>query len=273
MPDAGKKSFRFEASRVELGRGLTLDGKALDDLRVTANFRNVDAAAAIQAVCEAAGFRCRAENDAFVISSVPMVSVGGSRVPLLGAMSVPGVVAGGGGGQFAVPGVAGTFPFGAFGSIRPTPPSFSGDNILVDLDMKDAPIREAMAELSEASGIKIIVHDAVPKEIKVTARMYEMPLGQVLSLIVDQANLTYTVSYPEREKYRSEIEKGFREGLMDAPGMADLLAKSSQIGKPEVHIVPKPELKVTGPGISSARQAPGVVYGGGSFGGSSSVAP
>ena len=168
---------------------------------VTVSFRDVDIARAVAMVCDAARLTCEAVPEGWLISTAPAVSVGGSSVPLLGAVSVSGATSGAGstGGlakqlaavhaalrqarvHMSLPGVP-----GAYGA---KPPDFQGDDRLVDLDVKDVPLREAMAKLSEASGIEIVVHEAVPKEVKITARIYQMPLAEVLSLIVDQANLT-----------------------------------------------------------------------------------
>jgi len=71
--------------------------------------------------------------------------------------------------------------------------SFSGDDILVDLEVKDAPISEAMSQISKAGLVRIRVHESVPKDIKITARMYKVPLGDMLCLIVGQAKLEYVV--------------------------------------------------------------------------------
>jgi len=63
----------------------------------------------------------------------------------------------------------------------------------------------------------IHVHESVPKDIKITAHMYRMPLGDMLCLIVGQAKLDYVV-------VRND-------------------------DKPEVQVVPKSELAISGPGV------------------------
>jgi hypothetical protein len=193
-------------------------------------------------VCEAAGLTCKIDRASVVITAPPTVNVGGAQVPLLGAMSVSS-------------GLPGIYMPGASRSVLRVlqtaegHASFAGDDKLVDLEVKDAPIRETMAKLSEVSSIKIVVHEAVLKEIKVTARMYRMPLGEVLALIVGQANLTYTVgSTPDK------TDKGQYEA-----GMITEREYRSRPGNPEIYIVPKPELKVSGPGAMAVPAEPEVL--------------
>jgi len=214
---------------------------------VTVSFRDVDIARAVAMVCDAARLTCEAVPEGWLISTAPAVSVGGSSVPLLGAVSVSGGTSGAGSmastfaehlkawdaalkqarGQMSLPGAP-----GAYGA---KPPDFQGDDRLVDLDVKDVPLREAMAKLSEASGIEIVVHEAVPKEVKITARIYQMPLAEVLSLIVDQANLTYTVAFAPGPDAKKQHEAG-------------LITERDSLERRDVatvHIVPRPELTVS----------------------------
>jgi len=121
-------------------------------------------------------------------------------------------------------------------------PTFDGDDKLVDLEVKDTPIREVMAKLSTASGFPIEVTEPVSNELKITAKIYRMPIGDVLSMIVDQANLTYTVSYGVNENAKRRYEAG----------LIAIQEYESSRGNPEVHIVPKPELTVSGPGAQSS---------------------
>jgi len=121
---------------------------------------------------------------------------------------------------------------------------FQGYDKLVDLEVKDAPLREAMEKISKASGVAIEVDETVSKEIKVSATIRKMPLREVLSLLVNQANLTYTVeNTPDPEVVRG-LEARFKAGLMPRTEYDKELRDAPQI--PTIHIVPKPELKVTG---------------------------
>lgn len=117
--------------------------------------------------------------------------------------------------------------------------SFKGDDCLVDLEVKDATVSEAMAQVSKACKVPIHVHDSVSKEVKVSAKMYRMPLREMLCLIVGQANLIYTVGYaPDPDDVSA-----YKAGLIDKHEF------ESRRGKPEIYIVPKSELTVSGPGV------------------------
>jgi hypothetical protein len=214
-----------------------------EDLRVTATIRDASPEEAVRLLCEAAGLEWQdVGRDSGVIRMPPSVTVGGSRVPLVGAMPVgprgptlPSVT-------MSVPQLTlEASPGVPWVSQEPARPTFDGDDKLVDLDVKDAPIREAMAKLAEASGIPIHVADPVSNDLKVTARVYRMPLGDVLSLIVTQANLTYTVGYVKTDR----AEAKYKAGLITAEEY------ESSKGTPEIYIVPKPELTVYGPGAQS----------------------
>jgi ssDNA-binding Zn-finger/Zn-ribbon topoisomerase 1 len=113
---------------------------------------------------------------------------------------------------------------------RPPAPGFPGDYVLVDLEVKEAPLSEVAAQLERAvtrglegtgdrqeKGIEIVVHDSA-RDIKVTARAFKWPAGELLNMLLDQAGLTYT------------RERG-------AVGPAGLV---------KIHLVPRPEVSVPG---------------------------
>jgi hypothetical protein len=60
----------------------------------------------------------------------------------------------------------------------------------IDLELEDAPIREAMAHLAEATEYHIAVHEAVPEDIRITARLYRVGGYWLLNALADQAGLT-----------------------------------------------------------------------------------
>ena len=125
-----------------------------------------------------------------------------------------------------------------------TCPAFEGGDKLVDLEVKDVPLREAMEKISKASRVAIEVDEMVPKGIKVSATIRKLPLGELLSLLVNQANLTCTVEHnPDREVFE-EIATRAKEGLVTRMEFAKQLRDAPQVAT--IHIVPKPELKVTG---------------------------
>jgi hypothetical protein len=202
-----------------------------EDLRVSADIvlSGLAPEEALSVICKAAGLNPPVRFDplnAYIISGPATATVAGSDVPILGAVALtPPLV--GGAALPVSPGVAGNERM-----------SFAGEDKLVDLEVKDAPIREVMAKLSAASGFSIDVAEPVSNQLKVTAKIYRMPIGDVLSMIVDQANLTYTVSYGVNELAKQRYDAG----------LANAQELESKRGKPEIHIVPKPELTVTGPG-------------------------
>jgi hypothetical protein len=71
--------------------------------------------------------------------------------------------------------------------------AFNGSDRLVDLQIKDAPLEAAVKELFKNSNTSIVVDPSVPKGIKVTARVFKMPLSDVLTMLVNQAGLIFTV--------------------------------------------------------------------------------
>ena len=219
-----------------------------EDLRVTATIRDASPEEAVMLLCAAAGLEWEdVGRDGGVIRMPPSATVGGSRVPLVGAMrvgsrgpSLPSAVLAGP--QLTLQAPPGA-PWVSPESVRPT---FDGGDKLVDLEVKEAPIREAMAKLAEASGIPIHVADPVSNELRVTAKIYQMPLGDVLSMITMQANLVYTVGYVKTDTAKAK----YKAGLITAEEY------ESSKGQPEIHVVPKPELTVSGPGTESARSKP-----------------
>jgi len=110
---------------------------------------------------------------------------------------------------------------------RPPAPGFPGDYVLVDVEVKEAPLREVAAQVERAvtrelegtgsKGIEIVVHDSA-KDIKVTARAFKWPAGELLNMLLDQAGLTYTV-----------------EKAAEGPTRAV-----------KIHLVPRPEVSVAG---------------------------
>jgi len=195
---------------------LAIQDEMLKDRKVTVQIRNADPEEALQLVCAAARLRWdQVRPGMWLIYPQPTVAVGGAEVPLLGAFgSVAGTAPSGM--TYQWPGGIGISGQTTLATRSP----FEGDRDLVELNVKDVSLSDAVAQLSKASGVAMTVHDSVPKEIKVTAKLYSVPLGQALSMIVNQANLTYTVGQTKE-------------------------------GKPEVHIVPKPELKVSGAGFAA----------------------
>jgi general secretion pathway protein G len=188
-----------------------------EDLRVIIRLKDVEPAKALVLVCEAIGFECKMKDGVALITipsgrffeigreewktrirakEEPTVTIAGREVPVLGAITAgerppaPGRLA------TLLAGLdVGSVPPGA--ASTPAAPSFEGVSKLVDLELKNSPLPEAMAQLSKVSGVEIRVDDSVPKDIRLTANVRKMPLGELLSVLVEQAGLTYSVGEGE----------------------------------------------------------------------------
>lgn len=228
-----------------------------------------------------------------------VLTVGGVRVPLLGALpAVPGetgqaslefVRRGGDGGDermvFINPrmvkeaGPEAPFETGrAYGDVTirgrlSGRPSFEGEDVLVDLDVKDAPLTEVLAQLSAAVNaalthegerlvgvlqaaehVEIIAHESL-KNVRVTAKVYRWPAGQVLGMVIEQ---TGVVSSEEVEGPLTSAQVAEQVG----PGGGVVRLRRTV----RIHLVPRPVLEVTGPGVPGR----GGVGGGGGGGGRAS---
>jgi hypothetical protein len=192
----------------------------------------VDAISALKMVCEAASLSAEEQEGKLVIARSPFLQFNGGKAPVIGA-------------------VPASMWFGHGAAVDSTPASFEGDGKLVDLEVKDAPLREAMEKISKASGVAIEVDETVSKEIKVSATIRKLPLREVLSLLVNQANLTYTVeNNPNRDSFE-DLANRAKAGLIPRSEFERELRNLPQVAT--IHIVPKPELKVTGaPGAPGA---------------------
>jgi len=263
---------------------VALQGNIPKDLRVNLSLRNAGPEEALSLVCLAADLKCERTEGGILISVPPTATVSGTRIPIVGA--APTITISGrnivlrkdeqgrivdvevDGRSIALPGsgpgVGYLYPRA---SVQEWHPPFKGDTSLVDLEVKDGLLAEAVAQLSKVSGIEIVVDEAVPKEIKVTAKIRKMALGEVLSLLASQAGLAYTVGEDEKKYVAEDIERivlaeeklqwaterlkeGVGSRLEVLEGQAELLnARRTARHLPKVYIAPKPELKVSGPGV------------------------
>jgi len=234
------------------GESYVWSADILDRQPLTIGLKGVDFPTALRLVLDASGLAYRREEGVYVIVEKPeVVTLGGQTLPLLGAVRAEDAAkaAERASEQLRFALEADRYPTSLSRGItvstsdHPGLPENSRD-ILVDLDVKDATLAEVGVKLSEAAGeaVNISVHDSVPKELKVTAKIYKMPLSQVLSMLVDQANLTYSIHVTGRER------------LPIGLGKAKMYS---------VHIVPKPELNVSGPGVTPRGGGGGGRHGGG----------
>lgn len=148
----------------------------------------------------------------------------------------------------------------------PPRPNFPMSDLLVDLDVKDVPLAEAIAKLSKDSGVDMVVDKAVPEGIKVSAKIYKMQLNEVLSLLTGQANLTYSVGHHENKYMEPDqslvriAEVRDREGLATPEEIFQV--KQAARPLPIIYIVPLPELSVSTPGTARGGGSMGGGYGG-----------
>jgi hypothetical protein len=253
---------------------------------VNLSLKNVPLEDAVKVVTELNGLEYKRVGNVWIVSQKEgVVTIGGARVPLLGALpDVPGesVFERRVGDEtllFTIPRIV-RETGAALGPVLGSPArvDFPGSETLVDLDVKDAPLSEVVTKLSAsvnaaltheaqrlvgvvqagvvqaAEHVEIIAHDSL-KSMRVTAKVYRWPAGQVLSMLADQ---TGTVCSEEREEPPT-LAQVLKEVAPE--GGVVKLARTARI-----YLVPKPVLEVTGPGIPEPGSG-GVGGGGGGGGG------
>jgi hypothetical protein len=229
---------------------------------VNLSLKNVPLEDAVKAVTELNGLDYKRMGKVWVVSQKEgVVTVGGARVPLLGALpNVPGEPVferrvGDETLMFVYPRIVREAGAGMPISVAPNRAQvveFPGSETLVDLDVKDAALTEVAAKLSAAVNaalkkdaqrrpavqaaehVEIIAHESL-KNVRVTAKVYRWPAGQVLAML---ANQTDTVCSLEREEplRPAQIAKEVGPG-----GGVVKLTRTTRI-----YLVPRPVLEVTG---------------------------
>ncbi len=237
---------------------------------VTVNLSDVEFSKALDIICDAAGLTYKREGTVFKMTPKEgIATIGGAQVPVLGATWIKqlgehleaspresviaggpvGVMAEGRGGVSVLP-----------GPTIPEPPSSSGH--LVDLVVQDMPLRQAIAQFSKASGADVVVHEAVSKDIRVSAKAYMVDAWWLLNAIVDQAGLRIyqETVYFSPEEYHAmaeewvRVEQSGNEAKRPDLGRFIYNGDVTAMTKNMIyHIVPKIELKVTGPGVPGPR--------------------
>jgi len=238
---------------------------------VTVKFKDVNAEKALTMISQAAGLTCEKSPDdpkTMIVSQSqwpPSVTLEGRKVPILGAF---GTSSGGGGGgsqlvaaelyyKLAQDQMEAAAAKKAGGQVRP---AFGGDDTLVDLDVKDAPLTQVADELTRQlnasvktaklpwpdwNPYEIVVHPSL-KDVKVTAKVYRWPVGEVLDMILAQGNLTCNI-----------------EGAGGGYGPAVVEAGTVPPPPPpptRIHIIPLPQLELSGPGIPVGGFRPQVAW-------------
>jgi hypothetical protein len=205
---------------------------------VTLTLNDVSLESAVRAICKLHGLKYETDNQGlWVITASPEVArVGGAAFPVYGVTSVtPGsmtIQQRPGGGSVAL-GRSGyeSAPRISYGGQAPaefegrTNLARIGLSDLVDLDVENAPLSEVAAQLGVKRGdewrVEILVHEAVPEDIRVTAKVYRMRRDDLLLLLAEQTNLDISID---------------SQRTLERPHT-------------RVYFVPRPELEVSGPGI------------------------
>jgi hypothetical protein len=104
-----------------------------------------------------------------------------------------------------------------------------------------------MERLAEAADIEIVVHEAVPEDIRITAEVYRVSGFRLLTEIVDQAGLAVA-----QERVAEVIDPEGHVTRYAPPSSAPSLPSRTGFTKKEFsifHVVPRPELSVSGTGL------------------------
>lgn len=225
------------------GQSLILDpAVAQAGQSVTLKLNDVSLESAVRAICKLHGLEYETDNQGlWVITASPDVArVGGAAFPIYGVTSVtPGGLTTRDrprrGGVTLSPSRYESAPRVSYGGQAPaelegrTDLAGIGLSGLVDLDVENAPLGEVAAQLGVKHGeewqVEILVHEAVPEDITVTAKVYRMRRDEVLLLLAEQTNLDISIDSP-------------------MPGERTLERPHTR-----VYFVPRPELDVSGLGV------------------------
>jgi hypothetical protein len=251
LDDALRLIFR----RTPYSYVLSPEIRRLDLDPLTIRLKEVDLQTAVRVICDTYDLLYR--KDDLVYYFFPrsdVVTIGGRTVPVLGTLEVPPVPPRPGLSFSSSPGIVSRSTI-----IRTDPWSTEvRDHDLdlaprpeerpIDLQLEDAPIREAMAQLGKAAEMEIVVHEAVPEDIRITAKVYRVSGLRLLTEIVDQAGLTVVeerlIEGTDEDGHVTRVPYGPRGTVHSTPELA--ARRSISI----FHVVPKPEIKVSGTGVA-----------------------
>lgn len=187
------------------------------------------------------------DNLWYVFPDPDVVSVGGVNVPVVGALQVPGMSPDLETARSVVTLLSHSKQHPGGVETRLLLSQLPYFDMLVDLEVENAPLSEVAKELSVekdgADRTEIIVHESVPSDVKVTARIYRMRRDEILQMLADQANLDVSV------------ETAVQEG------------KDGPFTPNRVYLIRKPELHVTGSGVLRGGGGSSLAFGGGGGGG------
>jgi hypothetical protein len=235
LPDALKLMFEGTEQSFVLSREAA-------GTRVTLTLKNVPLNQAVRALCDLYGLTYRVDGNLWTIlpGGATMLTFEGRRVPVYGALSLPqGLPADwssafGSDPQTVVSRILSTGSTSGLAVSRDPHKltHFPGASKLIDLDVQDVPLPQVADQLAKAAGpdadgaLAIMVVDSVPKDLKVTARIYKMQVADVLFMLVDQANLSYVMDPPVHQVPAASADKVYR-----------------------IYIVPRSELSISGAGL------------------------
>jgi hypothetical protein len=239
----------------EIGR-LSLDP-------LTISLKEVDLQTAVRVICDTYDLLYRKEDSIYYFfPRSDVVTIGGRRVPLLGTIEVPEAPQGA---EFRFSTSPGEVARGTI--IRTSPWSTevrehdlnlapSTTQKPIDLQLDNVPIREAMAQLGKAADMEIVVHEAVPEDIRITAKVYRVSGFRLLTEIADQAGLAVAqervIEVTDPEGHVTRHTPPFDE--LHLPGQTGFSKREFSI----FHVVPQPELSVSGTGGERPQERSGV---------------
>jgi len=220
---------------------------------VTLRFKDVTLESAVRAICKLHNLDYETDHKGLwaIMPSGAVATIGGERVRVIGAAAAVNptiTLEPGAGASASVVRRAGgeSAPHVSYG--LPSPVEFEGRislarvglSDLVDLEVENARLGEVAVQLGVKRGdewqVEILVHEAVPEDIRVTAKVYRMRRDDLLLLLAEQARLDISIDSP-------------------MPGEA-----TPERPHTRVYFVPRPELRVSGTGVGDEMTVLGRVF-------------
>jgi hypothetical protein len=93
--------------------------------------------------------------------------------------------------------------------------------------------------VAHRSEVQFIAHDSL-KDVRVTAKVYRWPAGEVVGMLIDQADLVYT-----KEHERTTLPPA--TAWQGEDGSSVEVIRGSELTR--IYLVPRPHLSVAGPGL------------------------
>lgn len=240
--DTGERRVSVDLQGATLSDALTLVFKDTDQSfmlhpalhgagPITVRLTNVPFEYALKGIVKMHGATYeQVDNLWYVFPDPDVVSVGGVNVPVVGALQVPGMPPDLETARSIITKFSRSGPDPGGLQTRLLLSKLPYFDALVDLEVADAPLSEVAKKLSVSKdgskGTEIIVHESVPGDLRVTARIYRMRRDEILRMLADQANLDVSVEPAVQE------------------------AKDGPITPNRVYLIRKPRIYVTGFGVT-----------------------